>query len=214
MEVDNELLDQILKDSGGNYYYHKEGTVILIFESGISKVEPGEEDSVGRIWNPPLADKQGNPILDFQGNPKEPWAKFEARVIIDGVSRVYGFSGVKSSILKNFVMAMKRENISNDKLPGTKWSIERVGRWDWNIKYLGREGDKKSSSSKATKIDQKIIDALKVKKDQSPNGLSKSDVVGFLALVTTKKTFEIEAIWKSLIDSKLIQEKDNKVFIL
>ena len=215
VEVSNDMLDEILKEAGSQYFFHKEdtGEVTLTFESGILKVEPGEEDAVGRIWNPPTTDKQGNPILDFQGNVKEPWVKFEAKVLIKGIPHVYSFSGIKSSILKNFIMAMKKAGIENNKLPGTTWSIDRVGKWDWSIKYLGREGDNKSPSKPST-LDPKIVEALKAKKDQSANGLPKNDLIAFLALVMGKKTTDIEKIWPSIVEDKLVKIIDNKVFIL
>ena len=72
-EVTDKMFSEILSNSGSQYFFHREdtGEVTMVFKSGIRKVEPGEEDSAGRIWNPKLTDANGNPLLDFQGNPKE-----------------------------------------------------------------------------------------------------------------------------------------------
>jgi hypothetical protein len=156
VEVTNEMLNDILKEAGGQYFFHREdvGKIEIVFESGIARFEPGEEDFAGRLWNPPITDAQGNPILDFSGNPREPWAKFEAKAIIDGAHKYYSFGGARSKQLTAFIEAMKREDISNDQLPGTKWSIERIGRWDWTIKYLGK-GETPSPTTTPKTTDKK-----------------------------------------------------------
>jgi hypothetical protein len=216
-EVTDEMFSKILSESGSQYFIHREdtGRVEIVFETGICKVEPGEEDSIGRIWNPPTTDAQGNPLLDFNGNPREPWAKYEAKVLINGASNVYSFSGEKSSILRNFIQAMNREGIKNVDLPGTKWTIDRIGRWDWDMKYLGKGDNSPSPSTESqANLDPKIIEALKVKKDQSVDGIPKNDMLAYLAFVTHLKAKDLEVIWPELISTKLIEEKDGKVYIL
>ena len=134
MELTNDMLKDILKESGGQYFFHKEdvGEVIVEFESPIEKFEPGDEDFAGRTWNPPVTDAQGNPMLDFSGNPREPWPKCEAKCIINGAHKYYSFGGPRSKSLTTFTEVMNREGIDNVKdLPGTKWSINRIGKWDW-----------------------------------------------------------------------------------
>ena len=220
--VTNDMFDDILKEGGSQYFFHKEetGEITLIFTSGIQQVEPGDEDCIGRIWNPPVTDANGNPLLDWNGNVREPWAKFEAQCTIGGVPHVYSFSGRKSSVLKNMIMAMKMEEISNDDLPGTKWTIDRIGKWDWVIKLLGREDDVASSplpkkeDTKKSKINPTIIEALKVKKDQTAGGVPKGDLFAYLSLVSHMKADELEKEWQSFIDANLIKEKEGKVFIV
>ncbi len=218
VEVSNDMLNDILKEAGGQYFFHKEdvGEVILEFESSIEKFEPGDEDFAGRVWNPPVTDAQGNPILDFSGNPREPWAKFEAKCVINGAHKYYSFGGARSKNLTSFIEVMRASGIDNKDLPGTKWSVNRVGRWDWDIKYLGK-GETKSSPSPTnvkSKIDSKIIEALKAKKDQSAGGLAKNDLIVYLNLVTNIGTDEINDIWDNLLSDNVIREQDNKIYIL
>jgi hypothetical protein len=211
VEVTNDMLNDILKEAGGQYFFHKEdvGEVEVEFESPIEKFEPGEEDFAGRMWNPPVMDAQGNPILDFKGNPREPWAKLEAKCVINGAHKFYSFGGPKSKNLTCFIEVMNREGIANKDLPGTRWSINRVGKWDWDIRYLGR-GDSSSSSSSST-IDNKVIDAIRAKKDQSTKEMTKNDFKMYIKLMTN---IDIDDIWDNLLSDKLISEKDDKVLFL
>jgi len=221
--VTNDMFDDILKEGGSQYFFHKEdtGEIEVTFTSSINQVEPGDEDCLGRVWNPPVTDANGNPLLDFSGNPREPWAKFEAECLINGVPHVYSFSGRKSSVLKNMIMAMKREEISNDDLPNTTWTIDRIGKWDWNIKYVGRaEGGQSSSSSESapkdtgTPVDKTIVDALKAKKDQGEDGIKENDIVAFLSFVTHKKADEIKELIPTLIEKRIIKKTGDFIYIL
>jgi len=216
---DNKMFDEILANSGSQYFFHRleNGLVEVVFKSGIRKIEPGEEDSAGRIWNPKLTDPDGNPMLDRQGKIKTPWTKFEAEVAIKGVPHIYSFSGEKSSILRNFIMAMKQQEISNSELPGTRWNIERIGQWDWRIQYLGREEEEKSSPSikiaTNPEID-KIKGALSIKKDISPTGVPKNDFLIYLSTVTHKKPNEVSKLIPDLIKQGIIKEEGNLIHIL
>ena len=220
-ELDDKMFGDILANSGSQYFFHKEdtGEVTMVLKSGIVKVEPGEEDSAGRVWSPKLTDANGNPLLDWNGNPKEPWAKFEAEVTIDGAPNIYSFSGEKSSVLRNFIMAMKKEGISNSELPGTIWSIDRIGKWDWNIKYLGREEENSSSSSSSKETNEenldikKIKEALQVKKDQSSEGIPENDLIGYISFILHKKSDEVKDMMPELIDKGLLKKENNLIYI-
>jgi len=216
-EVTDEMFDDILKSAGPQYFFHRleDGEIILVFKSGVRRIEPGEEDSAGRIWSPKVVDANGNPLLDRNGKPREPWAKYEAEVEIKGIPYIYSFSGERSSLLRNFAAALKKEDIKNSDLPGTKWSIERVGEYDWKIVYLGREWKEESKPSKDESSDliNQITEALREKKDQSNNGLSKQDLIVYLAFVTHKKSEEIEKVYDQLLKLGIIKEESGKVYI-
>lgn len=210
-EVTNDMFDKLLEESGSQLFFHKEGKVTLVFKSPIKKTNPGETDIMGRIWNPPLTDANGNPVLDRNNQPRQPWAKFEAEVLMDGMTKVYSFGGPKTSLLTNFAAAMKREDVDNKNLPGTKWSIEKIGKWDWMIKYLGTE-DKPSTPS--PNVDPKIVDALHAKKDQSSGGLDKGSIVAYLAFVTGISASEVETkIIPSLTSGGYLKLVSGKYFI-
>ena len=126
--LDENMLGDILKAGPTQYFFHKEedGEVEIIFESSISITEPGNEDLVGRLWNPPVVDANGNELLDFNGNPRVPWAKVEAKVIMNGAPQIYAFGGKTSSCLRTIIQQMNANSIKNGDLPGTKWSINRT----------------------------------------------------------------------------------------
>jgi hypothetical protein len=217
-EITDKLFDEILENSGSQYFFHKleDGLVEVVFKSGIRQVKPGEEDSAGRIWNPKLTDANGNPALNRDGTPREPWTKYEAEVTIKGVPHIYSFGGEKTAILKNFIMALKREEIHNDELVGTKWAIERIGQWDWRIRYLGKEAQA-SPSKPVPKLNPeltKIKDALSVKKDQAGSGIPKNDFIAYLAFVLHKKSEEVKVLLPELVTQNLIREENNLVYIV
>ena len=95
--LEPNMFDKILSSGPTQYFFHREedGEVELIFTSPISVTEPGEEDLVGRVWNPPITDAQGNPLIEQfganKGNPRQPWAKVEAKCLINGVEKIYAF---------------------------------------------------------------------------------------------------------------------------
>ncbi len=155
--LDENMLGDILKAGPTQYFFHKEedGEVEIIFETSISITEPGNEDLVGRLWNPPVVDANGNELLDFNGNPRQPWAKVEAKVIMNGAPQIYAFGGKTSSCLRTIIQQMNANSIKNGDLPGTKWSINRTGKWNWVIQYLGKEQLKTAPTPKInTKVNE------------------------------------------------------------
>jgi len=229
----NEMFDDLLKELPSQYFFYRDdtGPIEIEITHPIEKVEPEEEGLDGRVWNPPIQDKEGNPMLDLQGNPREAWSKFEMKckiwgkdsrdnVKLEGSERIYSLGGENGSQLRTFVRAMNDNGIRNEDLTGTKWSIlgERGARfWNWTVRYLGKgEGDTPTpspSTPSKKKLDTKIKDALKTKKDQLKDGAAKEDIVGFLALVLGKKTSDIENIWEDITEAGWIKEENNKVYI-
>jgi hypothetical protein len=219
--VDDKLFDSILEKSGPDTYFYKpeDGRIEVILKSGVRAINPGDTDSNGRIWNPKLVDANGNPKLDRQGNPMQPWTKYEALAIIKGVPNVFSFGGEKSPMLRAFIKVLKAEELSNGTLPGTKWSFEKIGQWDWAIKYLGKvEGDTPSSKPSVKKEVNpdliKIKEALASKKDMGSNGIAKADIIAFLSFVTHKKADDVKALIPSLVSEKIIKEENNLIYIL
>jgi len=216
-ELTDDMFEDILKEIPSQYFYYKEdtGKIEVLMKSPIEKIEPGEEDLIGRVWNPPVEDAQGNPIMNRDGSTREPWAIFQAKCEINGVEHVLGLGGERGAFLRTFAQVMKSNDIKNSELDGTKWSIFGVREkyWNYTIQYIGR-GDESESPSTNTNIDNKIVEALKVKKDMSEGGLAKNDVIAYLAVTTSNKAKDIESQWKDFIDSKLIKEEKGKVYIL
>jgi hypothetical protein len=238
MKLGKEMMEDILKRSATRYLSYKEdlGRLELQMLSEIEVVRPGEPSLDGNEWNPPVEDKDGNPIIQQFGPNKgkvmEPWTKVEVKVkvlncsgdksLADGSEKFFRLGGENSKLVGEFVKIITNEEITPDKFVGTKWSIygEKTPFWKYQVEYLGREDVGETISKKAeTKakvehnIDGAIVDALRVKKDQTKGSLQKVDLITSLSIVTHIKASDIEKMWNDLIKAKLIEEKDGKVFI-
>jgi len=233
----DELEDEILKSGPAQYFFHSEedGEVVIEFETPIGVIEPGEKDWIDREWNPPIADAQGNPKLDKNGDPLQPWPKVEAKCIITCEARappmisspgVYSFGGKKSSQLRSMIAAIRAEELDMDSLPGTRWSINRVGRWDWQIRYLGKaeEGNKPSTSAKtetkATKEPSadlsEIAGAFQQIKAKNPNvekGLTKDELIPTISFITGISTNKVMSMWSKIVDEGILKQDGDKFFI-
>jgi len=216
--IKDDMFDEILASGPKQNFYQKEedGGVTIVFTSSVSITEPGEEDIVGRVWNPPVSDANGNPIIDPRtGQQREAWAKVEAECVIDKIPRIYNFGGKSSPLLRAWTSALKMNDITNGTLPGTKWSACKVGKWNWKIEYLGTE--EVSSDSKSDKnIDDlvKVLSDLKAKNPMVTKGVDKKQLVKTVALLSGKSQDEIENLWHTLIEWNVISEKDGKSFVL
>jgi len=243
----DELLKTVLEELGGSAtFYQKEkakardeekplyeadGSILSTFTSGIGQIEPGEEDLLGKIWNPPLKDKDGNPLLDKDGKPKRAWNKFEVKAIIKGHEKLYGLGGSNSGQLRGVLMEMVKNNIKSEELPGTQWKIKSLGSYKWDVTYLGKvelpketkkpNGNAKKADGVSTKENEriKILQAVNEVKEKSPfsqklAGIGKADfinAVGFFSGLDEKK---VVAIWQEVLGAGIIKEVDGKVFFL
>jgi len=218
--LDEDMLGDILKSSPSQYFFHKEedGEVEVLFETPISITEPGDEDIMGRVWNPPIVDANGNPLLDFNGEPRQPWAKVEAKVFINGAPHIYAFGGKTSSCLKAIIQQMNANSIKNSDLPGTKWSINRTGKWNWIISYIGEEA-LPASTPAPTKTDNKVkvikdaLSGIKLKNPSIEDGIDKSKLIYTITFLSGLTEKDVEECWKDLIVSNVIKEVGDKVFV-
>lgn len=216
--LDQDMLGDILKNSPSQYFFHREdvGEVQIVFETPISITEPGDTDLVDRVWEPPITDADGNPLIGFDGNPREPWAKVEAKVLMDGAPKIYAFGGTNSSHLRSFIAKMNAEGIKNENLPGTKWSINRTGKWDWVVEYLGKE--ELSAPSSPAKVDESYntikstIVELKNKNPDVTKGMEKNQLLQTISIMSGIK--DVAKYWDVLIKDTIIKVKDNKVFVI
>ena len=223
--LNQDTLGDILNSGGGKYFFHKEedGEVVITFTSEIQITEPGDEDLIGRIWDPPIVDADGNPLLDFNGNPREKWSKVEAEGKINGANVVYAFGGERSSSLRALIEQMNANEITNDTLPGTKWSIARLGKWNWSIKYLGKEDISSSVSSKKKErnIDNENFETIKTalgelveRNAKVKEGVNKNQLVQTLVFMTGVKPNIIEDMWEHLELTGLIKIDGNVIKIV
>ena len=198
MELGKELFEDILKKSATRYLSYKEdlGRLEIIMLSKIEVVEPGMVGLDEQEWNPPVEDRDGNPIIQQFGPNKgevmEPWAKVEVecrvlscsgdKSLVDGGKKFFRIGGINSGLLKTFIRAIKQSEIDLEEFVGTKWSIygEKQNFWKYTVEYLGtgdveedtkEDGTKKEVVIPKSNIDADIVSALKAKKDQSKGGL-------------------------------------------
>ena len=133
------------------HLYEKDGSVIVEFTTGIAQIKPDEEDLIGKIWIPPTKDKDGNPIIDRKtGKVRDAWDKYEAKCKIKNTDLIYGFGGKRGALFRNFIGALKSNELSNSQLPGTRWRIKcnNMKKYDWTVEFL----DGKSDEQKAKEI--------------------------------------------------------------
>jgi len=214
--ITEDELNNILKSAPGKYFFHRveDGEVILTFTSPITITDPGEEDLLGRIWDPKVTDENGNPLLDINNQPRQKWSKVEAECLINGVKHVYSFGGKQSSSLRKLLEKMNENDITNETLPGTKWSITRVGKWDWIIQYLGRE-EKKQSTKSNSNIDKirKSIEELKKDNPSASDGITKNEFLQTISFLAGIKPVDIISVWDDLVDNGIIKVDGDKIYL-
>jgi len=209
---------------GFQNFYEKDGSVIVIFKTGMAQIEPEEEDQLGRIWNPRLKDDEGNPILDRGGNPRQAWAKFEAKAEIKGTETIYGFGGKSGILLKGFVSEMKKNEIKNPELPGTKWKIKCVGgaKYNtWDIEFLGKEEVPKEKVESKKAEEPNNYDRIKdtiigIKEDNLARtlaGLGKEELIGAVAYKSKLSEKEVEKVFPQLEENGVVKMTGDKVYI-
>jgi len=226
--VTDDMFDDIVKSGGVQFFRHteEEGEVEVVFTTGIAKVDPGDTDLLDREWEPPTHDANGMPLLDWNGKVKEPWTKFEAKCLIKGVPHLYSFGGEKSSILRNFAVALKQNELSSNDLPGTKWSIERIGSGKstrWNIQYLGKEDvseetepqlkekPKESDDKSDSDVKSLLVKYKKEYPDKAKDGISKNSIIQYIVFETELKPTDAEAELSKLVEDGFVKEENGKI---
>lgn len=244
----NDLgLKQVLEELGGSatFYqkekakardeekplYEEDGSILSTFTSGIGQIEPGEEDLLGKIWNPPIKDKDGNPLLDKSGKPKRAWDKFEVKAIIKGQEKLYGLGGNNSGQLRGVLTEMVKNNIKSDELPGTQWKIKSLGSYKWDVTYLGKvelpkeakktnEETKKPNGVSVKENERiKVLQAVNQVKEKSPfsqklAGIGKADFINAVAFFSELDEKKVVSVWQEVLGEEIIKEVDGKVFFL
>ncbi len=137
-------------------------------------IDRGDTGLDGRVW-------------------EQDWTKNEIKVRKkNGETSIMGLGGPKSPFLRTFIGKWKEHNLTPDTLVGTKWYINRISKWEYDIKYLGREDEAEASSSpqpfaNIIKEDGSNSQLKKTIKElaQDPNlskGISESDFLTVLAI--------------------------------
>ena len=214
-----DMLSDIVKDGPMQFFRHTEdkGAVEVVFTSSITHTEPGEIDMFGNKWEPRVTDENGMPIIDERtGKPREAWAKTEATCLIKGAPHIYSFSA--KSLLRAFAAVLnEQEDVSNETLAGSKWSIARTGKWDWSIQYLGREDidelkpeDKNSGSD----IKEVLTKFKNTNEEKVKAGLKKNQLIQYICFETDMKPANVETKLDELNKEGFLSIDDNGLVIL
>jgi len=222
--IDASMFDDILASGPRDWISQKEedGEIRVVFTTPIAVIEPGDTDLSEREWNPPTEDANGNPYIEKfgpnKGNPVIPWAKVEAQCTVNGLPKTYSFGRKSGSCLRSIIAVMREHNIDNEDLPGTKWSITRVGSYDWKVEYLGREETSSQSSSPKNDEDvnkiTEVLKELKSKNSELSKGVSKEQIVQTVNLLAGISEETINKKWNTLLDKKIIEKVGDKIKVL
>jgi len=222
--ITDDMFDDIVKSGGINFFKHseEEGCVEVVFTTCIAEVNPGDTDLLDRVWDPPTHDANGMPLLDLNGNKKEPWSKYEAKCLIKGVPHLYSFSG---GLLKRMGVAFKQNDISNKDLPGTKWAIERIGSGKstrWTVNYIGKEDvadtqndpvqeKAKESAPSDSSVKSLLLNYKGKNPDKAKEGISKNSIIQYIVFETELKPTEAEEELEKLIKDGFAKEDSGKI---
>ena len=214
------------------HLYEDDGSVIIEFVTGIAKIEPDDNDLLGRKWNGGQKDKEGNPVLDKStGRVRDAWDKFEAKVIIKGKELIYGFGGQRGALFREFINGMQREKITNEKLVGTKWRVicNDMRSYDWSVELLN--GEKKETTnpqpqpvkeapkeiSKPDDEYKKVVNAIlkikEVNKGKEIGGLEEDELVAPISFFSDVDGKKIKGYFKQLEENGLIKKSNGKIYI-
>ena len=171
----------------------EDGKVIVEFETNIYKVEKGDVDFLGNTWN-------------------HDWDKYEAKAKVNGEPKVYSFGSRRNPFLREFLNTLKMYNLTPNTLSGTKWEIEFLDNFKYNIKLL-------NSEEATPNVDvEKVIDAIKKFKELTPElvsgGMNLNDLKKVVSIRASIKADAVDGLLPELQKRGIIKIEGDKVFIL
>ena len=200
-KVSEKTWNEIQKNSAGDYFILDEdsGKVEVEMLSEHYLVESGEKDLAGRIW-----DKE--------------WPKNEIKALVDQETKIMSLGWTTGAFLRKLIAVCKKNGIGPDDLPGTQWTMEKVGQYDYNIHYVGRgEGKVPDKKDEPVGSDEykAIVETIESLKDE-PELAEGKDKSSFLAIVGLKAQMpkaDVEKEFESLVSNNVIKEIDGKIVI-
>ena len=198
--------DKIQKEQPSRYYVQsvEDGTVRVEFDSEIVCIEKGDEDSLGNVWG-------------------KDWAKNEAQVFINGEPKIYSLGGTTWSLIRQFITVCKSNGITPEDIPGSVFEVTKTGDWEQEIVYIGRGDDSKpTTSTKAIELSENLVqdakDVVTDLKKNSPDllkgGILLPDFLKAAAIRGSIKTHDMKKVIPKLEADKIIEIKDDRVFVL
>jgi hypothetical protein len=200
-KVSEKTWDEIQKNSAGDYFILDEdkGQVEVVMLSEHYLVESGDKDLAGRIW-----DKE--------------WPKNEIKALVDQETKIMSLGWTTGAFLRKFVAKCKKNGISPDDLPGTKWTMQKTGEYEYDLRYLGKEDvDTKAKEPVSKESDEykNIVKTIESLKDE-PELAEGKDKGSFLAIVGLKAQIpkaDVEKEFDNLVKNNVLKEVDGKIVI-
>lgn len=200
--------DEIQKNQPSRYFIHspEHGKLRVVFESEIVQVGTGEEDLVGNIW-------------------EHEWAKNEAKVSINGESKIYSMGGAGWSFIQQFISVCKKNGIKPSDIPASVFDITKTGDWTQEIEYIGRAEDiddlpesKQDKISIKNNIYEEVVEVIKDIKKSNPksvnDGIVKADFQKAMRIRAKIKLDELEGLLPILEEKGIIQIVKNRIFVV
>lgn len=195
--------DDIQSKAPARYYIQsvEDGVVRVKFDTEIVKCENGEEDLIGNKWT-------------------HDWAKCEAKVFVKDIPKIYSMGGDSWPFMRVFIAECKQKGVGPDKIPGSIFDIAKTGDWDYEVNYIGREGEGNVVSE--IKLDddklQDIKNTINELKKNSPDLLKgaekKSDFLKLIYIRSKVKPSETEKYMETLEEEGILLQDDGKISIL
>jgi hypothetical protein len=202
--VDSGTWDEIQSMSPSQYLIMKQDMdpVKVTFLTGHNVCEPGDEDLAGRVWD-------------------KDWTKNEVKCERDnGEKVILSLGGPKSPLLRTFIGKWKEEGLTPNTLVGTKWYVDQVGQYDYDIRFLGRvdEGSSSSSSSSTSNKPNNYDKVLKTINELSDapgvaNGVDEEALITGIAIKSSVSKEDIKKCINILTDDGKIDVKEGKYYI-
>jgi hypothetical protein len=200
-KVNENTWDEIQKNSQGDYFILKEddGNVEVEMLSEHHIVESGDKDLADRIWD-----------KDYPVN--------QVKALVDQETKILSLGWTTGPLLRKLIAQCKKNDISPSQLPGTKWNMQKVGQYEYNLEYLGRNEGVKNTPNDPNVSDnyRKIKLTVESLKDEPELAQGKSKE-SFLAIVGLKAQIpkaEVEKEFDSLKSNSVLKEQDGTIVIL
>ena len=199
-KVNEKTWDEIQKNSGGDYFILDEdkGRIEVEMLSEHYLVESGDKDLAGRIW-----DKE--------------WPKNEIKALVDEETKIFSLGWTTGALLRKFIAKCKKNGISPDDLPGTKWTMEKTGEYEYDIVFNGRGTGKAKESGPSMSDDyNKIKETIESLKDEPElaEGKSKDSFLAIVGLKAQIPKVDVEKEYDNLVENNVINVIDGKIVIL
>jgi len=204
--------DTIQKNRPARYFIQnvEDGKVRVKFDTEIYKVETGDQDGLGNVWD-------------------KDWNKIEAKAtILDhkdkaniGASKIYSLGGEGFSFFSDFIACCKNNGVRPEDVPGAVFDITKTDQFKQEIIYIGREGSGTVNPTGTEVKEDLLADAKEVVKnlkESSPDlvklGFSKEDFLKILDIRGKIKRGDAVALLPKLESNSIIKTEGDRIAIL